>query len=258
MGQPTTILKDSGIEMIANHLKAIEGGNILEVAAGNGYFTKSLSEYLKDYTSILGTDCNQEDIIKANKNNKNNKIKFQFIKELKLPYNKEEFDTVCISNSLHHLENVDKVLEEMFSVLKIGGNFILQEMFCDGVQTLAQKNDIILHTLMGEIDRLKGLHHNGTFPKEKIMNHVFNLELREIDMYIASRKLNCIKCKNSALCDNPKNKIDSTLTYIDGLLENIPENYNLPYYKKKCDEIKEEIRKHGYANASVLFFIGKK
>jgi len=35
------------------------------------------------------------------------------------------FDTVCVANSLHHFENVDRALSEMKRVLKPGGLFIV-------------------------------------------------------------------------------------------------------------------------------------
>jgi len=42
------------------------------------------------------------------------------------------FYTVCISNSLHHMADLERVLAEMARVLRPKGRFIVAEMYCDG------------------------------------------------------------------------------------------------------------------------------
>ncbi|MFW9924270.1 MAG: class I SAM-dependent methyltransferase [Candidatus Thorarchaeota archaeon] len=260
MSFPTTILKDSGASIIVDHLSEIEGGIILDVATGDGEFITSIAPILKRYDKFFGVDCCSEEITKAKKNTKNLPVEFKVIDAEKLPFENESFDTVMIANSLHHLKNVNHVLQEMFRVLKIGGNFILQEMFADGNQTEAQKADIISHAFNAEIDRELGIIHNPTFAKGKIIQYFNNIQLREYDMYLASRYIKCQMCEKYTLCDNPKNEeiVKSALKDVDDCLAKIKKLETYDDYKQRAEEIKEYIRENGSAGASFLFFIGQK
>ena len=131
MGSTYPSLECSGVSAIASRLKSISGGRVLDVTTGSGGFVRVLLKTLKDYDSFVGIDSSSEEIEAAAKSLIED-AEFTVMNAESLKFEDGCFDTVCVANSLHHFENVDRALSEMKRVLKPGGCFIVQEMFCDG------------------------------------------------------------------------------------------------------------------------------
>ena len=126
------------MDKLEERLKAESGGKILDVATGKGGFVEYLTGLFEDFDSILGIDpaANRigEAIAKLAKDN----IQFAVMNGENLALENDSFDTVSISNSLHHLARVEPVLSEMKRVLKPGGRMIVCEAFSDN-QSEVQK-----------------------------------------------------------------------------------------------------------------------
>ena len=136
-------LRESGAIEVRKKLGTISGGNILDVGTDDGDFIGVLMKTLKDYTSFTGVDISDKGLEKARKRFKDVQAKFMVMNAESLTFKNNRFDTVCISYSIHHLENIDTVFSEMYRVLKPGGNFIIQEMYSDGEQTAAQRYQLL-------------------------------------------------------------------------------------------------------------------
>lgn len=111
-----------------------------------------------------------------------------------LEFKDESFDTVCIANSLHHLQNVDTVLTEMKCVLKINGSFIVQEMYSDGNQTEAQQTDIMQHSWNAQIDTHLGEAHQQTLTQNTIKAMIKKLDLRDLEVFNSRFYVKCLSC----------------------------------------------------------------
>ncbi|MFX0069002.1 MAG: class I SAM-dependent methyltransferase [Candidatus Hodarchaeota archaeon] len=260
MAFSSTELHSSGARSIAHRLKSISAGNVLDVATGNGDFILTLMKTLKDYDSFIGIDTSDKELEAARKNLKNRPAKFIRMNAEKIDFEGDYFDTVCIANSLHHLVNPNLVLSEMKRVLKSDGYFIVQEMFCDGEQTKAQKTDIASHGLGAEIDSLFGIPHRRTFTKRRIADVVKKLELEKVEVFESSRYIKCLFCDQWKKCQDPKDRdmVNYALTEIDRDLERLENHQAQRRFKEKAERIREKIAKFGSTPASILFFIGKK
>jgi len=173
------------------------------------------------------------------------------------------FDTVCISFSLHHLDRINKVLAEMKRVLKSGDHFIVQEMYCDGEQTEAQKTDILQHHWDAEIDSLLGVTHNRTLSKQKTKDVVNNLKLKEVEVFESTHYVKCLFCKDKFECENPKNEeiINQSIKEINDALDRLKKHSYMRArnrLKEEGEKLRERVNKFGSAPASHLFFIGRK
>ena len=159
----------------------ISGGKVLDVATGNGGFIHFLLEGLEDYEEIIGIDTkdNLEAVFEEQFGNK--PIRYQQMDAAQTEFANESFDTVCISNSLHHVPDLPRTLSEMMRVLKMGGHLILLEMYRDS-QTETQMTHVQLHHWWGEVDRAQGIFHNETFKREEIVEIVAGLGLVEMRM----------------------------------------------------------------------------
>ena len=260
-------LASSNAGKIAKRLGSVSGGRILDVATARGGFIDTLMKTLEDYDSFVGIDyCasapSRNEMESAKKRFEGKPVRFLEMNAEDLRFEDKSFDTVCISHSLHHLDKIDTVLAEMKRVLRIGGNFILQEPYCDGDQTEAQKADELEHEWEARIDSLLGITHNKTFTKQRIMNVVNSLKLRELEVFDSTHPIDCLFCKRKHECEDPKNQatFHNSIKEIDEVFKRI-ENYSdletRNRLKEEGERIRQTIAKSGSAAASYLFIIGK-
>ena len=253
---------------IAKRLVTISGGRVLDVATGDGKFIDTLMKTLKDYDSFVGIDyCASDESRKhmesAKKRFEGKPVRFFEMNAESLKFQDSSFDTVCISYSLHHLANIDKVLTEMKRVLKNGGNFILQECYCDGDQTEAQKADELEHEWEARIDSLLGITHNKTLTRQKIRDIACGLTLTEIEIFDSTHPVDCLFCERKYECEDPRNQatLHQITKDIDDAIKRIENHPDVETRMRQIEEgkrIKEAIAESGAASASHLFIIGKK
>jgi len=253
----------SGAIRIAERLRSISGGKVLDVATGNGGFIDTLMKALKDYNCFVGIDSSKKEVESARKRFERQPVEIMEMNAEAMEFENGSFDTVCISFSLHHLGEIDKVLTEMKRVLKSGGYFIVKEPFCDGEQTEAQKTDTLQHHWDAEIDSLLGVTHNKTLTKQKIKNLVGRLKLKKVEVFESTHYVKCLFCEDKFECEDPKNEkiIKQSIKEIDDNLRRLTEYPDLKTrnrLKEEGEKLKERINKFGSAEASHLFFIGKK
>lgn len=256
-------LARSGATRIAERLRSVSGGKVLDVGTGNGDFIDTLMKALKDYDCFVGIDNSEKEVESAKKRFKKQPVKIMEMNAEALEFENGSFDTVCISFSLHHLDRIDKVLAEMKRVLKSGGHFIVQEMFCDGEQSEAQKTDILQHHWDAEIDSLLGVSHSETLTRQRIKDFVNNLELKEVEIFESTHYVKCLFCEEKLACENPKNEktINQSIKEIDDALDRLKKHADFKArnrLKQEGEKLKERIKKFGSAPASNLFIIGKK
>ena len=251
----------SGALEIRNRLQEITGGKVLDVATGSGNLIEALMKMLKDYDCFIGIEISEKELESARKKFEGQRTEFVEMDAEHLKFEDNSFDTVCMSYSLHHLENIDGVLAEMKRVLKPGGYFIVQEEFSDGEQNEAQKTGILMNHLNCEIDSLLGIVHHKTYPKQKIKDMIDSLQLSGLETFESVQAVRCLICDRKFDCQGKESTIDEFAKMIDDDLRRLDKQVDLQVLdrlRKEGEGIKERMRKYGSANASSLFFIGRK
>lgn len=256
-------LATSGAIEIAEELKLISGGKVLDVGSGNGDFIDTLMKALKDYNSFFGVDKSEKEVKTARKRLKGKPVEIKKMNAEALEFENNSFDVVCLSYSLHHLDHITKVLTEMKRVLKPDGYFIIQENFSDGEQTEAQKTETLQHHWGAEIDTLLGKTHNKTFTKQEIKNIVNNIKLKEVKIFESTHPVKCIFCKDKFECENPRNVkvITQSLKEIDDALKRLKGHDELTpraRLEEEGEELRERIMTFGVSSAAQLFIVGIK
>jgi len=256
-------LAESGAIGMRNKLGSISGGKVLDVATGTGDLINTLMKTLKNYDSFIGIGISKKDLETAQKRFKDQPVELLEMNAESLEFSDNSFDTVSMAYSLHHLDKIDKVLAEMQRVLKPGGNLIIQEEFCDGNQTEAQKTNLLQHTWDAEIDTLLGKTHNSTLTKHKIKELINNLQLEKTEILESTHPVKCLSCEKRHKCDNPKNEetIKDQIKEIDDnlkRLQDIADPETRTKLQEKGEELKKRNREFGNASPSVLLVIGRK
>ncbi len=227
---------------------------VLDVGTGIGSFIEILQESLTAYKVIIGIDPNKTAIDKAKELFKNDRTQFICMGGENMTFEDNSFDVVCISNTLHHLPNKEKVLKEMKRVLKVNGLFIVNEMFFDN-QSEKQLSHVKLHHLQGEIDTLLGKCHNKTFSKEELICTVKDLNLKMVDMFEFNTHEEQLKTEN---LEKEEKILEESFNAIAEKLKNIKdfEEYNL--HLNTLEKLKTSLYDIGFFTATELMIICRK
>jgi ubiquinone/menaquinone biosynthesis C-methylase UbiE len=259
---PRRLAASRAVEIRAR-LGSISGGKVLDVATGSGDFIDTLMKTLKNYNSFVGIDILKKDLESAEKRFRDRSVRLMEMNAESLEFADNSFDTVSMAYSLHHLARIDKVLGEMRRVLKPGGNLIIQEEFCDGKQTEAQKTKVLQHAWDAQIDSLLGKTHRTTLTKQRIKEAIGSLRLEPVEIFESTHQVKCLFCEKKFKCDDPKSEkeVDDPLKEIEDNLRRLREVADPKdriRLEKIGEELKERNRKFGNANPPILFAIGRK
>jgi ubiquinone/menaquinone biosynthesis C-methylase UbiE len=95
---------------------------VLDVASGIGYGTRYLKS--KNAKMIIGGDISEPDIKYATKCYKQDGIEFMLLNATELPFAADSFDIIVSMETIEHVKEYEKYLNECKRVLKNGGLFI--------------------------------------------------------------------------------------------------------------------------------------
>jgi ubiquinone/menaquinone biosynthesis C-methylase UbiE len=135
------IVKMDELKLMAWHKTVLElllkndisSKKILEVGCGNGDFSNYLSLHHK--ATITGVDFSNESIRIANQKKEKfntNTASFDVADAESLPFENEAFDIVVSCECLEHVPHPQKMIDELYRVIKKEGNVILTtENYCN-------------------------------------------------------------------------------------------------------------------------------
>lgn len=253
-------LRDSGAIEVRKKFGTISGGDLLDVGTEDGGFINTLMKTLMDYNSFTGIDILEDELKKTREQFRDAPTEFIVMNAEKMTFPDNHFDTVCASYTIHHLENVDTVLAEMYRVLKPGGNFIIQEMYSDGEQTAAQIVDREVHNLDAKVDTLFGIPHFESITRQKLRDSVNKVGLSDVEVFESSWSVKCLFCDDAQDCQDPKRSanIEFVLKQIAETMEKVPEHSSYDKLREEAESLEERVKAEGSAAASLMYFIGKK
>jgi ubiquinone/menaquinone biosynthesis C-methylase UbiE len=260
MEDPPPLLAKSGAKEIVEKLRSIPGGNVLDICTGSGDFIEILMLNLKHSVSFLGVDRSKEDLESGRKRFAGQPVEFREMDARVLNFEDGRHDTVSMANSIHHLDDTRKVLAEMIRVLKPGGHFIINEPYRDGEQSEAQKTEILRHHWDSEIDSMLGITHHHTLAKQELRLLINSLGLRSLEILDSTRHVKCLSCKHRFECEDPKSEksIKDAIEEIEKDLERLKGYTEARTLREQGERLKERVKQFGSADASSLFFVGKK
>jgi ubiquinone/menaquinone biosynthesis C-methylase UbiE len=236
------------IETAEAALSKLSGGSVLDVATGGGGFITFLMENLKDYTDITGIDNNERPLEAARKSHTLENIYFQCMDAARMDFPDSHFDTVCISNSLHHMADLPGVLQEMKRVCRPGGHLIISEMFRDG-QSETQLTHVYLHHWWAAVDAADGITHHETFTRQQIMELSVKLGLKKLEYF-----------EEKDLESNPREP--ELVRELDGVIDRyIQRSQALNGGAELCrqgEELRQRVHEMGFHGATSLLFFGEK
>ena len=111
--------------ILKNFKKPLKGKKVLDIGCGGGLVSETLS--MKG-ALVTGIDENNKNLTQAKNHAKINSLKINYIKSsfnIFYKKNKSKFDLILCLEVLEHLDNFQKTLEEITTIIKPGGILIL-------------------------------------------------------------------------------------------------------------------------------------
>lgn len=226
----------------------INGGLVLDVATGQGGYITVLKQYLGEFSSITGIDSDRNVLKDINHKFPGPKFLFTQMNAEYLGFESGIFDTVNISASLHHLENVSRVLMEMKRVLRSGGKFILTEMHRDGTSE-AQFNAIRIHHWAAAVDSNMGLLHDRTFARQEILDFVDELKLSNLIVRDFS---------NTDADPMDENAMDGVLNYLDRYYQRLHNHPGSEVLLQRGKDLRSSLLTLGFHREPMLVLVADK
>jgi len=235
------------MKRLKSFLNTRKQGCILDVGTGNGSFIAQLTRLMEDYGEIVGIDNLQISVDTAIKNFQDNeKVTIMNMDAEAMTFDDGSFEVVCLSNSLHHLDDPSKIFQEMERVLAKYGVIIINEMIRDGL-TKRQKSHLLIHHFAAEIDREMGSTHNETYKGVEVvqkLKELSNLNVKTV-----------FEVQNLRTEPNTLEEMEWLHSTIDRLLKKVEDSEKHQYFKKKADKIRKHLKKYGFDSATQLVVV---
>lgn len=110
------------------------GERVLDVGCGQGLFLARLTKTYK--AKGVGIDVSKKSVEFARKNYTRKNLSYRVADAAKIPYDANSFDIVVSFDTLEHIADQEKAVEEMLRVLKPGGRLLIYTLNCNDRFTL--------------------------------------------------------------------------------------------------------------------------
>jgi len=226
----------------------LSGGRILDVATGNGNFVHVLIGTLKDYDEIVAIDTSNRFAPAFAQAFDGKPVRFLQMDAVRLEFPDASFDTVCISNSMHHMADLPAVLGEMKHILKPGGKFIVSEMYRDE-QSEPQMTHVHLHHWWGAVDTAQGVCHNETYTRQEMLDIAEGIGLSGWEFHDVAY-----------LDGDPKDPeiLQQLNSVIDQYIQKAQGLPNQEAMQSRGEELRQRVSEVGFHGATALVAIGEK
>lgn len=239
------------MDILSEKLSHMHGGDILDVATGVGNFLEILIKSFADYKSGTGVDSTDKGEKIFIEKFKDERASFIAMDAEHLTFSDTSFDTVAISNSLHHLNEPDAVLAEMLRVLRPGGLFIILEMYHDN-QEGKRLNHVLVHDWWARIHTLLGITHNRTYTRQELYDIANKLGLVNIEILDRDPEAGYEEGEDEEADYSEFFKTN------EELLTKVVDKPEYGSIKAEWEDIKARILRDGFANSIQLLAIGRK
>ncbi|HEX2979808.1 MAG TPA: class I SAM-dependent methyltransferase, partial [Anaerolineaceae bacterium] len=165
-------------DAVLSGLRPFLKGRVIDVATGRGDFLRQVKALSTDLRLAVGVDNARRAAASWPSALGENGLAFACADAGRLALASDAFDVVCISNSLHHLADLEGTIAELLRVLTPGGALVVNEMVRDG-QTETQQTHVLLHHWWAEIDTRSGVEHHPTYARADLYALLRGLGLRE-------------------------------------------------------------------------------
>ena len=150
-------------------LRALSLKNYLEFGCGRGVFLKLVLDNNSTWQTITAVDIDESAIRQTRELLADYNINYIINHTLPLPVEDAAFDTITLSNVLHHLQDKTGTLQELYRILKPDGRLVVSEMIPHQLSAAEQVHQDF-HNLRVKIERHKHNFHDAAYSEQQILS----------------------------------------------------------------------------------------
>lgn len=151
--------------MLIEKIKSIRPNKLLDIGCGCGEFTKEIARYCKHVTAV---DVSEKLIERCNKENKLPNIEYLCRDGRDTGLSDKSFDCVIERDSLHHMTNWNKAIDEMFH---LSTKHVLISEPLDDDRSLEKRNSNEAQNLFLDLQHDAGYEHYHHVEKEVLLEY---------------------------------------------------------------------------------------
>ena len=160
-----------------------DAGTLLDVAVGRGDFLKFVLGSFRTWKTAAGIDIDTESLAMAGLALENVPVILLAGSALSMPFINKYFDTVTMSNALHHIESLQVLFTETRRVCKSRGLIVINEMLNES-NAKTKETYMLYHRFVAEIDNQLGHYHREPFTEKELHSLVKHSGLKMLDYFI--------------------------------------------------------------------------
>jgi len=146
--------------MLFEKIQSIKPHKVLDIGCGGGEFTREISPYCNHITAI---DSSQKLIERSKRDNAAPNIKYICLDARNTGFPDKSFDCIVDRASLHHMQNWEKALEEMF---RLSSKYVLVSEPLDDSRSEEKRNLNEAQNLYLEVQHEAGYEHYNHLKKD--------------------------------------------------------------------------------------------
>jgi len=162
-----------------------------------------------------------------------------------MPFPDHAFDTVTVSNSLHHMEDLEGLLAEMARVCREGGLIVINEMVNDQVTSMRETH-MLYHNLIAEIDNQMGHYHRQIYSQVELTGIIRESNLQVIEEFIH---------EETADEFTRQEDIDQLVGSLNRRMQMLRNSEHYYFYENKTGEIINRLKEKGFHKPKHQAFI---
>lgn len=168
---------------LKKRLGSYDAGSLLDIAVGRGDFLKFALSSFRTWQRAAGIDIDPETLHIADQSFGNSSVILINGTALAMPFISGYFDTITMSNAVHHIEDIKSLFEEAFRVCKPNGLIVINEMLNENHSRL-QEPYMLYHRFISEVDNQLGHYHHEPFSLKELLTMVKNSGFTTLDYFI--------------------------------------------------------------------------
>jgi ubiquinone/menaquinone biosynthesis C-methylase UbiE len=168
---------------LKNRLGNYDAGSVLDIGVGRGEFLKFALCSFHSWKRAAGIDIDPESLQTANRELAGTSAVLLQGSALAMPFTCGYFNTITMSNALHHIEALQSLFSETSRVCSPNGLIIINEMLNEN-QARLQETYMLYHRFIAEVDNQLGHFHHEPFTEKELLGIVKSSGLNMTDFFI--------------------------------------------------------------------------
>jgi ubiquinone/menaquinone biosynthesis C-methylase UbiE len=223
----------------------VDAGSLLDVAVGRGEFLKFVLGAFRTWHGAAGIDFDPELLNTAQKEFAGSPVILIFSSALTMPFIDHYFDTITMSNAMHHIESLEPLFAEFNRVCKPKGTVIINEMLNEGISEM-QETYMLYHRLLAEMDNQLGQYHREPYTLKELSGLIKASGLYPEDQFVHTENT------GDAMNANEIQAMSERLITKVGHLRGTDYYY---FYRNKARDVIERFNKTGIYRPKHVTFI---